>query len=1250
MENNYVFAPNTRLCWLLVLLTCLLAHLSLNAQTHHRFWTDDGMSSKLSRQVLFDLPLLQQQLTSSPKTILELPLPDGTDACFTLKNSPLLPPNLQAQYPSIQGYAGQAIFCESTTGSMRLALSTWGVYAFIDTPEGMVILSPVSPDQPTRCEIRYAKPEITDFVCRIEENIAPPPLPKQQQVVCLSNGNSIREYTLAVAATSAFSANYGGTVASATAQINAVLSAVNLIYERDLAMRFVLPANNNNIIYTNSGSDPFSGISQDLLVAHSVINTNIGSGNYDAGIVMDYGFSGGSAGVGAACNPNHKAKAWMGDSGNLSQFIITVSHEVGHLFSATHSFFGNENYCSQRSVATAYEPGGGSTIMGYPNVCGTQNIAASAGQYFHIASLIQISNFIATSSCATITSSTNNIPTANASPLGATYTIPRQTPFVLTGSGSDSDSNDVLTYCWEEYDTDPTSGGAAPNAAANTTNAPLFRSFSPTTSPIRYFPQLSDLANNTQTIGEILPAVSRNINMRLTVRDNHSGGGGVACDETTVAVNASAGPFAVTSPNTTGITWTANGSNTQTVTWNVAGTTAAPISCSQVDIYLSTDGGYTYPHLLANNVSNNGSATILVPNYPTYVGRIMVKCADNIFFDVSNVNFSITSSCSAEGTTIAPTNTVTALAGSPSLNLSLSPQYGTNMSSINGSLTAADPSNTIAVENNGSSCINFGNAPKYETFTFQVNTLGNYTFTLSASGFSGLITLYANNYSPASPCNNQLDSNGNYNGSNVIISSSFTETLTPGITYVLVTSGFTSNNTIGSYTVTFTPPAGSGIYTGTPPPGASFGYTYVIVNNDTGIIMGVNADADLSNSNIFGAGTYSVYGLSYQTSSLPNPAILVAMPFESLQNSIASLVYCANLSDNAVTAIIQSNCSPPTTPAAISGNTSLCGNATNVTYSVPSVGGATSYTWTLPTGASIASGNNTNSISVNFNNVSGNICVTANNACGSSVSSCLGITLTTVPATCDDSDCTTNDTFNSTLCQCEHTPITPPTCNDNDVCTNDTYNAAICTCEFTPIEDCISCDNNSDCIPANSCETCICQTGVCVCSPIVNINWIPSAATPIFGLNVAVLTFSGGVPPYSQQWETTSGYSNRRNLSNGSVRVVYNHLAQFSVTVTDANGCSNTLSISPNLPLSLGTPIITPDTNNNNGSINISPSGGDLSCGIYTYTWSGNSINAGNQHSQDVSSLDSGWYQVTVTDCAGNSVSNYYWVAAGSNR
>jgi hypothetical protein len=110
-----------------------------------------------------------------------------------------------------------------------------------------------------------------------------------------------------------------------------------------------------------------------------------------------------------------------------------------------------------------------------------------------------------------------------------------------------------------------------------------------------------------------------------------------------VTVSAASGPFGVSSPNTA-VSWPGN--STQTVTWTVNNTTAAPVSCANVNILLSTDGGYTFPITLIANTPNDGTEAVTIPNVATTTARVKVESVGNIFFDISNANFSIVTAVS----------------------------------------------------------------------------------------------------------------------------------------------------------------------------------------------------------------------------------------------------------------------------------------------------------------------------------------------------------------------------------------------------------------------------------------------------------------------------------------------------------------------------------------------------------------------------------------------------------------------------
>jgi hypothetical protein len=306
---------------------------------------------------------------------------------------------------------------------------------------------------------------------------------------------------------------------------------------------------------------------------------------------------------------------------------------MGHQFGGNHTFSMNNE-----GTGANMEPGSGSTIMGYAGIT-SQDVQPHSDAFFHAISIQQITNNIKAKTCSVNTSTGNSIPTANA---GLDYTIPKGTPFVLTGTGTDADG-DSLTYLGTDGQCIFFTNRSKFCSKCNKSFRTYFRSWTPTTSPVRYFPRMASiLAGATTTAGseitvEALSSVARTLNFRFTVRDNRAGGSGNNSDDAVITVNSTAGPFAVTSQNTA---TTYAGGSSQTVTWNVAGTTANGVNAANVDILWSTDSGNTWTTLLAGT-PNDGSQAVTIPNVSTTTGRIMVKGSNHIFFDVNNANISV---------------------------------------------------------------------------------------------------------------------------------------------------------------------------------------------------------------------------------------------------------------------------------------------------------------------------------------------------------------------------------------------------------------------------------------------------------------------------------------------------------------------------------------------------------------------------------------------------------------------------------
>lgn len=574
---------------------------------------------------------------------LDLPLPNGEFSRFRIQESPIMAPELAARYANIRTYNGQAL--DNRALSVRFDLTPAGFHAMIFTPYGTVYIDPYSRGDIVHYVCYYKHHLLADEARRFIEEGPIDDVGSSDEIARLvergvaPSGTHLRTYRLALATTGEYTIFHGGTVPAGMAAVVTAMNRVNGIYEREVAVRMVLIPNNDILIYTDPATDPYTNSSGSTMLGQNQSNLDnvIGNANYDVGHVFSTG-GGGIAGLGVVCRTGNKARGVTGLPSPIGDpfYVDYVAHEMGHQFGANHTFNGNAGSCSgNRSAANAYEPGSGSTIMAYAGICGSQNLQPNSDDYFHLRSIIEIVAYTTSGSgngCPVTTVTGNNPPVVM--PGSGGFTIPINTPFALTGSASDPES-DPLTFCWEEYDLGP---AGHPNSPSGT--APIFRSFLPATSPTRTFPKLSDLLNNTQTIGEILPSYGRTLMFRLTARDNRAGGGGVGYAEIGFSATASAGPFLVTSPNTFTI-WSAN--TQQTITWNVANTNASPVSCPSVNILLSTNGGQTFDIALASGTPNDGSETVTVPLTPTTAARIRVEAANNIFFDISNVNFTISS-------------------------------------------------------------------------------------------------------------------------------------------------------------------------------------------------------------------------------------------------------------------------------------------------------------------------------------------------------------------------------------------------------------------------------------------------------------------------------------------------------------------------------------------------------------------------------------------------------------------------------
>ena len=130
-----------------------------------------------------------------------------------------------------------------------------------------------------------------------------------------------------------------------------------------------------------------------------------------------------------------------------------------------------------------------------------------------------------------------------------------------------------------------------------------------------------------------MPDYTRSMTFRCSVRDNVAGGGAFNDDQMSFTVYGNSGPFVVNSPGNI-----LQGNSEVELTWDVAGTDVNPIYCSDVQILMSTNGGYDFDVVLLESTPNSGSATITLPNIDSNLVRFKVKAIGNIFFDITNVS------------------------------------------------------------------------------------------------------------------------------------------------------------------------------------------------------------------------------------------------------------------------------------------------------------------------------------------------------------------------------------------------------------------------------------------------------------------------------------------------------------------------------------------------------------------------------------------------------------------------------------
>nr|WP_315025962.1 GEVED domain-containing protein [uncultured Chryseobacterium sp.] len=678
-----------------------------------------------------DIATLRSQLDKAQETgknakpvTISLPTLDGKIEKFAVYSFPVIVKDLAEKY-QLGSYVGVGV--DDPSKYLRFSLAPNDFQSMIFSKDGYEFIEPVNATKTIYGVHPKSSGGKEGFVCSTEEDHdhkheieklyqQGQSFKNQPTDFAKSSDRKYRTLRLAMSVTGEYTQFHGGTVAGAVTAINATLTRVNGIFEKDFALHLNLQ-NYPNVIYTNPNTDPYSPSTQMNnwnLELQQTLTNNVGNANYDIGHLFGASGGGGNAGcIGCFCldpgNPhpdtgNGKGSAYTSPSNGIPQGdtfdIDFVAHEMGHQLGGYHTF----TYQNQGNLAQM-EPGSGSTIMAYAGVADVQGVTPPAGTtfnlqqnsdaYFFKKSIDDIQVKLAERVCDIETPIANNPPVIGPLP---TYTIPKGTAFVLTASATDAE-NDPMTYAWEEADL--MVGQINAVNLGNTVDGPSFRSLMPTTSPTRYFPRLSSVLagvlNNSNNNWEAVSTVARTSKFAITVRDNSP----IANQQQTqtavqTIIVGDRGPFKV---NATTIY---NNAPT-TVTWDVVNTNLTPYNTANVKIDFTTDNGATW-NVVAASTPNDGTESLDFSPFPLTVGgtaKIRVSAINNVFYAIGNASIDTLPVCTLNppgGVQVtATTQTTATISWNASFNATYVVQYRVAGATAWTTVTPAPTTNTVTL-------------------------------------------------------------------------------------------------------------------------------------------------------------------------------------------------------------------------------------------------------------------------------------------------------------------------------------------------------------------------------------------------------------------------------------------------------------------------------------------------------------------------------------------------------------------------
>ena len=208
---------------------------------------------------------------------------------------------------------------------------------------------------------------------------------------------------------------------------------LNNIYVRDLGVRFTIVQDERLIEKSYKGSYAYDA-------GTKLINAAIGSDAYDIGIVVNYIEGGALQGLASPGGVKyHERKGWAIVN---SQEMITIGHELGHLFGADHPFVGGAGL-----VGSCTEPKSGQSMMSYGYPYKEDFISLESLRMMQ--PVTKASDFKLPTE-AKHTTPTNTAPRIDRSKMRAEYRVPKGTFFTIPVYATDAEQSSLL-YAFNQF-------------------------------------------------------------------------------------------------------------------------------------------------------------------------------------------------------------------------------------------------------------------------------------------------------------------------------------------------------------------------------------------------------------------------------------------------------------------------------------------------------------------------------------------------------------------------------------------------------------------------------------------------------------------------------------------------------------------------------------------------------------------------------------------------------------------------------